>query len=156
MPHLIMVGNMMLSGPNLHTLFIESFVDDESILRDNARNVKISSPDFSGMDPDDAAELYLKRIDMKIPTFEIMEEKELNYIRMINAGRRFFYNNLSFNYLSHRIVFYLTNLHIKSRTTFFARAGTTTEEDSYKADAPLSEPGTTWSCVLETSLSDHL
>jgi hypothetical protein len=27
------------------TLFIESFVDDERILQENARNVKISSPD---------------------------------------------------------------------------------------------------------------
>ncbi|EEY14047.1 6-phosphofructo-2-kinase/fructose-2,6-biphosphatase [Verticillium alfalfae VaMs.102] len=110
---------------------------------------------FSGMDPDDAAELYLKRIDMKIPTFEIMEEKELNYIRMINAGRRFFYNNLSFNYLSHRIVFYLTNLHIKSRTTFFARAGTTTEEDSYKADAPLSEQGKSYAAKMSEVLIKH-
>ncbi|KAM0287420.1 hypothetical protein ACHAQH_000370 [Verticillium albo-atrum] len=140
---------------DVQTLFIESFVDDESILLDNARNVKISSPDFSGMDPDDAAELYLKRIDMKIPTFEIMEEKELNYIRMINAGRRFFYNNLSFNYLSHRIVFYLTNLHIKSRTTFFARAGTTTEEDSYKADAPLSEQGKSYAAKMSEVLIKH-
>ncbi|KAG7127716.1 putative 6-phosphofructo-2-kinase/fructose-2 like protein [Verticillium longisporum] len=140
---------------DVQTLFIESFVDDESILRDNARNVKISSPDFSGMDPDDAAELYLKRIDMKIPTFEIMEEKELNYIRMINAGRRFFYNNLSFNYLSHRIVFYLTNLHIKSRTTFFARAGTTTEEDSYKADAPLSQQGKSYAAKMSEVLIKH-
>ncbi|KAM0324061.1 hypothetical protein ACHAQA_008249 [Verticillium albo-atrum] len=140
---------------DVQTLFIESFVDDESILRDNARNVKISSPDFSGMDPDEAAELYLKRIDMKIPTFEIMEEKELNYIRMINAGRRFFYNNLSFNYLSHRIVFYLTNLHIKSRTTFFARAGTTTEEDSYKADAPLCEQGIAYAAKMSEVLIKH-
>ncbi|PNH72744.1 hypothetical protein VD0001_g4801 [Verticillium dahliae] len=144
-----------LAKHDVQTLFIESFVDDESILRDNARNVKISSPDFSGMDPDDAAELYLKRIDMKIPTFEIMEEKELNYIRMINAGRRFFYNNLSFNYLSHRIVFYLTNLHIKSRTTFFARAGTTTEEDSYKADAPLSEQGKSYAAKMSEVLIKH-
>ena len=30
-------------------------------------------------------------------------------------------NNCSFGYLSHRIVFYLLNLHIKSRKTFFVR-----------------------------------
>lgn len=107
------------------------------------------------MDPDSAAELYLKRIDMKIPIFETMNEKELNYIRMINAGERFFYNNLSFNYLSHRIVFYLTNLHIKSRTTFFARAGTTTEEDSYKADAPLSDQGKTYAAKMSETLLRH-
>jgi len=142
---------------DVQTLFIESFVDDERILRENARNVKISSPDFAGMDPDKAAELYLKRIEMKIPMFETMNEPELNYIKMINAGAKFFYNNVNFNYLSHRIVFYLTNLHIKSRTTFFARAGTTTEEgqDSYKSDAPLSEQGKAYAQKMADVLLKH-
>lgn len=107
------------------------------------------------MDPDEAADLYLKRIDMRIPMFETMNEGELNYIRMINAGAKFFYNNVSFNYLSHRIVFYLTNLHIKSRTTFFVRAGTTEEEDSYKADAPLSEQGKIYAETMSETLLKH-
>lgn len=34
---------------------------------------------------------------MKIPVFETMSENELNYVKMINAGRGFFYNNVSFN-----------------------------------------------------------
>ena len=66
-----------------------------------------------------------------------MEEKDLNYIKvgiyelprniltkamqMINAGERLIVNNRSFGYLSNRIVFYLLNLHIKSRRTYFAR-----------------------------------
>lgn len=107
------------------------------------------------MDPDEAAKLYLKRIEMKIPVFEIMNEKELNYVRMINAGQTFFYNNVSFNYVSHRIVFYLTNLHVKSRKTFFVRAGTTTEEDSYKADAPLSDEGRVYSVKMSETLLKH-
>jgi 6-phosphofructo-2-kinase/fructose-2,6-biphosphatase 4 len=92
---------------------------------------------------------------MKIPTFETMNEKELNYIKMINAGQKFFYNNVSFNYLSHRIVFYLTNTHIKSRTTFFVRAGTATEEDSYKADAGLSESGREYAKIMCETLIKH-
>ncbi|KAK2021786.1 6-phosphofructo-2-kinase [Colletotrichum zoysiae] len=144
-----------LGKHDVQTLFIESYVNDEGILRENARNVKISSPDFAGMDPDEAAKLYLRRIDMKIPVFETMEEKELNYIKMINAGQKFFYNNVSFGYLSHRIVFYLTNLHIKSRTTYFVRAGVTTEEDSYKADAPLSEEGMAYAARMSETLLKH-
>ncbi|OIW29565.1 6-phosphofructo-2-kinase [Coniochaeta ligniaria NRRL 30616] len=139
---------------DVQTLFLESYVDDESILRENARNVKINSPDFVGMDPDEAAKLYLKRIDMKIPVFETMNENELNYVKMINAGQAFFYNNVSFNYLSHRIVFYLTNLHIKSRTTFFARAGPA-DEDSYKADGPLSEEGRVYAQKVAETLIKH-
>lgn len=107
------------------------------------------------MDPDAAANLYLKRIEMKIPMFETMAEKELNYIKMINAGAKFFYNNVSFNYLSHRIVFYLTNLHIKSRKTFFVRAGTAADEDSYKADAPLSDQGRFYAQRMSETLLKH-
>lgn len=107
------------------------------------------------MDPEEAAKLYLKRIEVRIPVFETMDEGELNYIKMINAGEKFFYNNVSFNYLSHRIVFYLTNLHIKARTTFFVRAGTTSEEDSYRADAPLSEEGKAYSKIMSETLIAH-
>ena len=106
------------------------------------------------MEPDEAADLYLKRIENKIPVFETMNENELNYVRMINAGRTFFYNNVSFNYISHRIVFYLTNLHIKSRKTFFVRAGTA-QEDSYKGDAPISEAGLAYSIKMSETLLEH-
>lgn len=157
----------------MQTLFLESYVDDEEILKENARNVKIHSPDvsvinknamtamsaddfqFDGMDPDEAAERYLKRIETKIPIFETMQEEELNYVKMINAGQAFFYNNVSFNYLSHRIVFYLTNLHIKARTTFFVRAGPAEGEESYKSDAPLSEEGRSYAEKMTETLLRH-
>ncbi|KAI0398063.1 bifunctional 6-phosphofructo-2-kinase/fructose-2,6-bisphosphate 2-phosphatase [Xylariaceae sp. FL0594] len=140
---------------DVQTLFLESYVDDENILRENARNVKIGSPDFANMDPDEAAKLYLRRMDTKIPMFETMNEKELNYIKMINAGQKFFYNNVSFNYLSHRIVFYLTNTHIKSRATYFVRGGAATGDESYKADAPLSEEGIRYAKVMADTLLAH-
>ena len=140
---------------DVQTLFLESYVDDERILRENARNVKIHSPDFHGMDPDEAAKLYLRRIEMKIPVFETMSENDLNYVKMINAGQGFFYNNVNFNYLSHRIVFYLTNLHIKSRTTLFVRAGAASEEDSYKADGGLSEAGKAYAVKMTETLIKH-
>lgn len=107
------------------------------------------------MDPDEAAKLYLKRIEVRIPVFETMAEEELNYIKMINAGEKFFYNNVNFSYLSHRIVFYLTNLHIKARKTFFVRAGTTTDEDSFRADAPLSDAGRTYAKKMTETILKH-
>lgn len=140
---------------DVQTLFLESYVDDQAILEENARSVKISSPDFIGMDPDAAARLYLKRIDMKIPHFESMTEKDLNWVKMINAGARVEYNNCTFGYLSHRIVFYLINLHIKSRQTFFARAGTSSQEDSYKLDAPLGEDGKAYAQKMTDCLIAH-
>lgn len=74
---------------------------------------------------------------------------------MINAGERVIVNNKSFGYLSHRIVFYLLNLHIKSRHTFFARAGTSREEDSYKLDADLSAAGEEYAEKMSETLLRH-
>ena len=107
------------------------------------------------MAPDHAAKLYLKRIDMKIPHFETMNESDLNYVKMINAGESIQYNNVNFGYLSNRIVFYLMNLHIKTRQTFFARAGTSSQQDSYKADAPLSDEGKAYAKKMADTLLAH-
>ena len=140
---------------DVETLFIESACDDEKIIEENVRSVKISSPDYIGWNEDDAVKHYLARLDAKIPDFETMEEPDLNYIKMINAGQRITVNNKSFGYLSHRIVFYLLNLHIKSRHTYFARAGTSGEEDSYKADASLSEQGIEYAKKMGETLIQH-
>lgn len=107
------------------------------------------------MDANEAAQLYLKRINMKIPLFETMMEKDLNYIKMINAGESIHYNNVSFGYLSHRIVFYLMNLHIKTRAIFFAREGSSSDEDSEKVDASLSEEGVEYSKKMTDALLTH-
>lgn len=140
---------------NIKTLFIESHCTDEKIIEDNVRNVKISSPDYEGWDPDAAVKDYLKRINTRIPHFETMEEPDLHYVKMINAGERVVVNNCAFGYLSQRIVFYLLNLHIKSRQTYFARAGTTKDEDSYKADASLSAEGEDYAKKMSDTLLEH-
>ena len=137
------------------TLFIESACDDERIIEENVRSVKISSPDYHEWDEKAAVHHYLARMKAKIPHFETMEESDLNYIKMINAGERISVNNCSFGYLSHRIVFYLMNLHIKSRRMYFARAGISSEKDSYKADAVLSDQGIDYARKLTDSLLAH-
>lgn len=139
----------------IETLFIESSCTDERIIEENVRSVKISSPDYIGWDPDDAVKDYLKRINARIPHFETMEEKDLHFVKMVNAGERVIVNNCAFGYLSQRIVFYLLNLHIKTRQTYFCRAGTTTDEDSYKADASLSAEGEDYAKKMTETLIKH-
>lgn len=53
----------------------------------------------------------------------MVAHESCSLIQMINAGERLVVNNCNFGYLSHRIVFYLLNLHIKSRHTYFVRVG---------------------------------
>ncbi|KAF9892184.1 hypothetical protein FE257_002590 [Aspergillus nanangensis] len=140
---------------DIETLFIESWCDDERIIEENVRRVKISSPDYVGWSSEDAVKHYLARITSRIPQFQTMEEKDLNYIKMMNAGERLIVNNRSFGYLSHRIVFYLLNLHIKDRHTYFVRAGVSLEADSYKADASLSDKGESYAQKMTECLVKH-
>ncbi|KAL8802196.1 MAG: hypothetical protein Q9182_003986 [Xanthomendoza sp. 2 TL-2023] len=85
-----------------------------------------------------------------------MEEPELNYIKVTTYdGNWTIINNCSFGYLSHRIVFYLLNLHIKSRHTYFVRAGTTSDQDSYKTDAGLSSQGRLYAEKMGQALLQH-
>lgn len=139
----------------IQTIFIESQCTDERIIEENVRSVKISSPDYVGWSDEDAVKDYLARIAARIPHFETMEEPELHWIKMINAGERVMVNNCAFGYLSQRIVFYLLNLHIKSRQTYFARAGTTTQNESYKADASLCDAGVTYAKKMSETLLAH-
>lgn len=143
------------SKHDIQTLFIESTCSDERIIKENVRRVKISSPDYQGWDPAEAVKDYLARIAARIPHFETLEERELHWIKMLNAGERVSVNNCAFGYLSQRIVFYLLNLHIKSRQTYFARAGTTKDEDSYKADASLSSEGDHYAKKMTEILIKH-
>ncbi|KAI5303221.1 hypothetical protein KEM56_007776, partial [Ascosphaera pollenicola] len=137
---------------NIETLFIESLCDDETLIKENVRNVKISSPDYVDMDPNAAIKDYLSRISARIPHYETMTESDLNFIKMINAGERMIVNNCTFGYLHHRIVFYLLNLHNKSRRRYFARAGPSIPETNYRADESLSEAGVDYSNKLAARL----
>lgn len=143
------------SKHGIQTLFIESKCEDERIIEENVRSVKISSPDYVGWNEQDAVKDYLTRINSRIPHFETMEEDDLHWIKLIDAGARVLVNNCAFGYLSQRIVFYLLNLHIKSRRTYFARAGTTKEEDSFKADASLSADGIDYAKKMADTLVSH-
>lgn len=142
---------------NVQTLFIESSCTDEHIIEENVRSVKISSPDYQGWKSEDAVKDYLARIDARIPHFETMQDsdQDLHYVKMINAGERMIVNNCAFGYLSQRIVFYLLNLHIKSRRAYFARAGPPHDHETFKDDAHLSKEGQDYARNMADTLMAH-
>lgn len=83
------------SNAGIQTIFVESVCTDESIIQANVRNVKVSSPDYAGWDPQSAVEDYLRRISAKIPHYEEMsreKESALSWVKMINIGERMVVN----------------------------------------------------------------
>ncbi|KAG2156807.1 6-phosphofructo-2-kinase-domain-containing protein [Suillus bovinus] len=124
----------------IHVIILESVCDNEEIIETNIRNVKISSPDYRGWDPDKAVEDYYGRIRDREKSYETVEETTWPFIRIINVGEKIMVNNIR-GYLQSRIVFFLMNIHNRPRVIYFARSGQSLIEHSYKADSDLSPAG---------------
>jgi len=145
----------VFAARGVQTIFIEFSSTDQKLIEDNVRSVKLLSPDYQGWDQAAAVKDYLNRINARIPHFEELStssEKDLHFVKIINAGQRCIINNCSFNYLAHRIVFFLLNLRIKSRQIYFVRAGTATQDEQTMSDAHLSEEGVEYSKRMSDSL----
>ncbi|KAI9473619.1 MAG: 6-phosphofructo-2-kinase-domain-containing protein [Benjaminiella poitrasii] len=146
-----------LGQEDVQVLFIESICQDESLILANIKEVKLSSPDYVDMDPDEAAVDFRARIDHYQEQYETITEQELTYIKLINVGSQNIINQIQ-GYLESRIVYYLMNLHIAPRKIYFSRHG----ESQYNllgkigGDSNLSERGRLYASKLPGLINSHL
>ncbi|ETN37696.1 uncharacterized protein HMPREF1541_07319 [Cyphellophora europaea CBS 101466] len=132
-------------------IFIESKCDDESIIMHNILDVKTTSPDYVGQDPEKAAQDFRDRIKNYEKVYESLDEseKDYSYVKVTNVGHQVVINRIQ-DYLSSRIVYYLTNLHIKPRSIWLSRHG----ESEYNVlkliggDSNLSPRGEEYAKIL--------
>lgn len=112
----------VLQSSNINVLFVESKCDDESLIMANIMEVKTTSPDYKGQDPEVAAKDFRNRIANYEKVYETIDEseKDLPYVKLINVGHNVVINMIN-DYLSSRLVYYLTVLHIKPRSIWLSR-----------------------------------
>ncbi|VDO80457.1 unnamed protein product [Heligmosomoides polygyrus] len=135
-----------LYEPPFRLFFIESVCDDPKIIDSNITEVKINSPDYKGiMSHEDAKQDFLKRIENYKLQYEPLDEEEdedLSFIKVINAGKSFYVNNVN-GHVQSRVVYFLMNIHLLPRSIYLTRHG----ESEYNqlgrlgGDSPLSENG---------------
>ena len=91
-------------------------------LQHNIKEVKLTSPDYKGLDPEVAAQDFRNRIRHYEKVYETMDEDEtdLTYCKLIDVGHQVIINRLR-DYLQSRVVYYLMNLHIKPRSIWISR-----------------------------------
>ncbi|KAK9729093.1 hypothetical protein K7432_000536 [Basidiobolus ranarum] len=142
-----------LEANNIHVIFIESICDDPKIIEENVRNVKISSPDYTNWDPDQAVKDFVRRINNHVPYYETITDRSLSFVKLLNAGDQIILNNIQ-GYLQTRLVFFLMNLHINDRTIYFARSGESIV-NSYKGDSALNARGVRYAENLKNVLLSH-
>lgn len=107
---------------NIETLFVESKCDDEDLIMSNILEVKTTSPDYVGQDPEVAAADFRNRIRNYEKVYQTIDEDErdLTYVKLIDVGKQVIINQIQ-DYLQSRVVYYLMNLHIKPRSIWLSR-----------------------------------
>lgn len=111
----------------IETLYVESKCDDEELIMSNILEVKTTSPDYKGQDPEVAAQDFRNRIRNYEKVYETIDEDEndLTYLKIMNVGKRVIINAIQ-DYLQSRVVYYLMNLHIKQRSIWLSRVSEAT------------------------------
>lgn len=111
---------------NVEVLFVESKCDDEELIMANIRDVKTTSPDYAGQDPEEAARDFRNRIRMYEKVYRSVDEEgdeeHLTYLKIMDVGRQVIINRIE-DYLQSRVVYYLMNLHIRPRSVWLSRVG---------------------------------
>lgn len=123
-------------------LFVELVNEDPAVIEENIRTTKVSSPDYAGTDPEEAARDFRERISHYAGTYETVEDEEGSYVKMVGMGRQVVLNRID-GYIPARIVFFLTNLQISSRPLWLSRHGESlfNLENRIGGDPPLSPRG---------------
>ena len=111
------------AAEGIETLFVESKCDDEDLIMGNILEVKTTSPDYVGQDPEAAAADFRRRIVNYEKVYETIDEDEadMTYVKLIDVGKHVIINRIQ-DYLQSRVVYYLMNLHIKPRSIWLSRA----------------------------------
>ncbi|KAL9114539.1 MAG: hypothetical protein Q9227_001620 [Pyrenula ochraceoflavens] len=83
-----------LTAANIEVIFVESKCDDENLIMSNIREVKTTSPDYVGQDPEEAAKDFRNRIRNYEKVYETIDESErdMAYVKLINVGHKVIIN----------------------------------------------------------------
>jgi broad specificity phosphatase PhoE/predicted kinase len=109
------------AGIGAKKMFVESICDSQELLEENIRKVKLSTPDYRGVDSDTAMADFLKRREQYMSVYEPVDERDGSYVKIINS-KQFIANNIR-GYLKLKVVHFVMNLHTLPRTFYFTRHG---------------------------------
>ena len=124
------------------TVFIEVINDDPAAIEENVRAAKLSSPDYEGVDADEAVRDFHRRIAHYRRGYETVTDDEGSYAKLIDRHRKIITNRID-GWIPARVIAFLTNLQITEKPVLIARHGESSFNEAGRigGDAPLSERG---------------
>jgi broad specificity phosphatase PhoE len=135
--------------------FIESICEDPALVEANIRETKLGSPDYVGIEPEDAAKDFSSRIEHYLSVYEPLEEGDLSWIKIVDAGRQVIVNRAE-DYLLTKVAAFVMNLHLIPKTLWFSRHGQSefNIHDRVGGDSGLSPQGQIYAQSLARFFSD--
>lgn len=145
--------NQIMKENSIETVFLESYCDDETIIKLNITDIESTSPEYSNSESmEDTINTVSNKIDFFGSQYESLtskSESDLSFIKLINFSSQIVLNHID-SYLKSRIVYYIMNLHVKNRYIWLSRHGESQYnlEGKIGGDASLSERGEKYACKL--------
>ncbi|RVE71174.1 hypothetical protein OJAV_G00072160 [Oryzias javanicus] len=132
--------------------FVESICDDPEIIAENIKQVKLTSPDYTDCDKEEALVDFLKRIECYQQTYVPLDDhtdRNLSYIKIFNVGSRYLVNKVQ-DHIQSRTVYYLMNIHVTPRSIYLCRHGESELNlvGRIGGDSGLSHRGTKFASAL--------
>ncbi|KAJ3354988.1 Fructose-2,6-bisphosphatase [Entophlyctis luteolus] len=146
---------------NVQVMFVESICDQMDVILENIKEVKLSSPDYLDVPPEQAVKDFMSRIYHYSKTYETLSRTEnggdISFVKLINVGERVLVNNVR-GHIQSRIVYFLMNLNIAPRCVYFSRHGESmyNVEGKIGGDADLSPRGWQYAMKLPELISKQL
>eukprot|EP00472_Partenskyella_glossopodia_P012854 CAMPEP_0197517124 /NCGR_PEP_ID=MMETSP1318-20131121/2092_1 /TAXON_ID=552666 /ORGANISM="Partenskyella glossopodia, Strain RCC365" /LENGTH=510 /DNA_ID=CAMNT_0043066427 /DNA_START=280 /DNA_END=1812 /DNA_ORIENTATION=+ len=143
-----------------HLIFIESVCDDDVLVEQNIKSVKLTMPDYAGMDPDNAIVDFKQRIEHYATMYEPLDLKKddlLSWIKMHNGGENLTMNRIK-GFLPGRLVTLLTNLHTLPRPIYLSRHGRSVYnmQNRIGGDSNLSREGEHYAKLLAEYVENNI
>lgn len=140
-----------------HIIFVESICNNEDIINENIRAVKLNMPDYKGENPEKAVEDFKKRIENYESIYQPISDEKLSWVRLVDAGRQVTMNNIK-GFLAGRVVQFLINLHFHPRPIYLSRHGQSEYNKLQKVggDSGLSPAGEEYALALAKYVDEHI
>lgn len=147
-----LIYNVVCERFGFKLFFVESYCDDPKIIEANIREVKINSPDYRGMNKEDALLDFVHRIEHYKACYQPLDEvqeKNYSFMKIFNTGQKVVVHRHE-GHIQSRVVYYLMNIHIMPRSIYLTRHGESTLnlKGRIGGDADLSDRGREYAVAL--------
>ena len=95
-------------GIGAKKMFLETICDDKELLMENIRTVKLSTPDYRGVDEEEALKDFQERRENYMSVYETLDDGDGSYIKVLNS-QKFVIHNIR-GYLPLKVSFGISNI----------------------------------------------